>query len=72
MKALVKYIDFHADNYQGGSGKSFEMTFSFDIPDDLLAVDIFELTHKKIKERSLKTKPFNADSVYSINSVEII
>jgi hypothetical protein len=32
MTVLVNYIDFHDDNYQGGSGKSFEfeilLTFS--------------------------------------------
>jgi len=40
MNVLVKYIDFHSDNYQGGSGKSFELKTLVRLEPGTLAIDI--------------------------------
>lgn len=59
MTLLVTYLDFHWDNYQGGSGKSFQFNFSFQIEDATPASEIWEVVHKKISEHSNKSRPFN-------------
>lgn len=72
MKLLVKYIDFHADNYQGGSGKSFEFNSLVEIEDDCKAIDILENVHKSLKKIILNHRPFNTKEAYAIQSVEIL
>jgi hypothetical protein len=72
VKAIVYYVDFHWDNHQGGSGKSFEFTLSIDVPENLLAVDLFEFIHKRIAERVKEDRPFQQGGRYSIQRVEIV
>lgn len=72
MKALVKYVDFHWDNYQGGSGKSFDLTLSVDVPDDLKACEFFDFIHKQMDTKVKHERPFQQDTVYSIKTVEIV
>lgn len=71
MKAVVKFVDFHWDNYQGGSGKSFEMTLSLDVPDDLKASEFFEFIHKHIQTKVRNERPFQQDNRYSIQQIEV-
>lgn len=72
MKALVSYVDFHWDNHQGGSGKSFELTCSIEIPDDLIASDFFEYVHKTIGEKVKRERPFEQNEKYSIQKIQVV
>lgn len=71
MKVVVKFVDFHWDNYQGGSGKSFEMTLSADVPEELKAKDFFEFIHNVMNEKIKRERPFQQDNRYSIQRIEI-
>lgn len=72
MKIIVYYVDFHWDNYQGGSGKSFEMRFVFDIPQETKACDVINQTLKALDEHVKKERPFQSTDKYSIQRMEII
>lgn len=73
MVLLIKYIDFHWDNYQGGSGKSFEFTISRSVPDNVLGVDLWSFVHDKVKEHARAAKPFNNENdTYIINKVTLV
>jgi hypothetical protein len=73
MKLIVKYVDFHWDNHQGGSGKSFEFCLTADVPEGLLAVDIFDFIHRKVEEKVQRERLFAQQTgKYSIQSVEIV
>jgi hypothetical protein len=56
MKLLVYYIDFHWDNYQGGSGKNYELRYALDVPSDLAVGNVRSYVIDKISE--LATKSF--------------
>lgn len=73
MKFLIKYLDFHWDNHQGGSGKSFTFTILFEVPDAIRADQMWEAIHLAVKSHSDKTRPFNQrDERYRILSVELL
>lgn len=73
MKVLVDYVDFHWDNYQGGSGKSFELTASIDIPDELFVKDLLDAIHNHLKKKIENERPFNQkETRYSIQRIEIV
>lgn len=72
MKALIHYVDFYWDNYQGGSGKYYELFYSLDIPEDMCAGNIFEFIHKKLEEKVLKERPFNTGKSPIILRIEIV
>lgn len=72
MKALIYYIDFHWDNYQGGSGKSFELVHCVDLKYELTMNDFWEFIHKTIQDRIKTERPFQQTNRYSIQRVEIL
>lgn len=72
MKIVVTYIDFHWDNYQGARGKLFELNCSFDVPDTLKAVDIFEYVHQQLENKVKTQRPFPQNNKYCIQRVELI
>lgn len=75
MKLLVKYIDHHPDNYQGGSGKSFPFTAMISIDDDIKAGDMAIAIVKKIEELARKQRPYICDGYNSFpafQSIEIL
>lgn len=59
MTVLVYYIDFHWDNHQGGSGKSFESQISFKVPEDLMAHEIKEWIDTQLYGHCQSIRPFN-------------
>lgn len=73
MKALVYYVDFHWDNYQGGSGKSFEMRKSIDIPDNLKAGEIVIYVSEELTKHIHSQRPFQQkDTAFTIQKVELV
>jgi hypothetical protein len=70
MTALVKYVDFHCDNYQGGSGKSFQFSHIIKLPDNLLVGDFWTFIHDEIKKHTEIARPFPGTK-YAIQSVEV-
>jgi len=72
MKALVYYIDFHWDNHQGGSGKSFNMRATFDLPVDLCVMQLRAHIEKKLSEHITKQRPFSQKEAASIIRIELI
>ena len=72
MVVKISYVDFHWDNHQGASGKSFEFSFCLNIPDDLKACDMWEFIHEKLKEKTQKERPFQSKDRYSIQKVELL
>jgi hypothetical protein len=72
MNVLIYYIDFHPDNYQGGSGKSFEMRYSLTIPNDILVGEIKEYILNKLSDHVRNQRPFGHDVNASIITIEII
>jgi hypothetical protein len=70
---LITYIDFHWDNYQGGSGKSYTLNIKTEIPDNVLVGGLWSLVHEKVKAHSEKSRPFHQkDQRYVITKVEMI
>jgi hypothetical protein len=72
MKAVVTFVDFHWDNHQGGSGKSFEFSLSLDIPDRQTADQFWDFVHGRLAEKVQRERPFKQDNKYSIQYVEIV
>jgi hypothetical protein len=72
MKVIMHYVDFHWDNYQGGSGKSFEMRFIYDVPDEMNANNIICSATKALQEHIMGSRPFTQKNSYSIQQMEII
>jgi hypothetical protein len=62
MTVSVKYLDFHWDNHQGGSGKSFEFKVTVVIPDDLPAKDVVEHIRQEVIKHASHARPFNQNS----------
>ena len=60
MRILVQYVDFHPDNYQGGSGKSFEFEAMIVIPEEVLACDVWEEIHKQLEKICSNNRPYNS------------
>lgn len=56
MRVLVNYVDFHADNYQGGSGTSFEFETTLEIKEP--CDDIWEEIHRQMVLIVAKQRPF--------------
>jgi len=72
MKALVNYIDFHWDNHQGGSGKSFELTTIIDLPHELMAGMVREYIETKLHEVVREQRPFSqSNSKATIVKIEL-
>lgn len=75
MKALIKYIDFHMDNYQGGSGKTVEGTLTLDIPQTLVMYNFFDFMHKELEHHLYQRRPFGKSEQgykYTVTSVELV
>lgn len=79
MKVIIKYVDYHWDNHQGGSGKSFELRFIYDVPSEMRAADIIDRATKALLEHVKEVRPYQQkylpddnDSPFSIQSMEII
>ena len=72
MKLRIYYVDFHWDNYQGGSGKSFELTCTVTVPDDLPASGVLDFIQKTIDDKAKRERPFQQQNCYSVQRVEIV
>ena len=72
MKVIISYVSFYWDNYQGGSGKSFELSMSLDIPDNMTACNIWEYIHERLLLKVKNERPFQQHEKYSIQKVEIV
>ncbi len=71
MIAIVKYIAFHPDNYQGGSGKSFEFT-DLVVVEDEVSVGLLEAAIEvNLMEKAIKKTPWTTDFHISIQSIEL-
>ncbi len=71
MKALVKIIDFHWDNYQGGSGKNVEYNCSIKIPDEMMAKEILTFINEKIVDTVILNRPFKQNDRFIIKSINL-
>ena len=71
MKVLIRYIDFHWDNYQGGSGKTIESSVSLDLPDDLRVDCVFEYIHSRLNSYIEDRRPFKQSEKYTVVSMEL-
>ena len=72
MKVRVKYVDFHWDNYQGASGKSFEFYYTLVLPLDLEASDIKDYIFTETTEHAIKNRPFRQDEKIAIQEIQIL
>lgn len=72
MTVIVHYVDFHWDNYQGGSGKSFELSAKFDIPNDLPASGVEKYILAQMDQRLALERPFRQNSAATIKRIEIV
>lgn len=74
MNILVKYIDFHSDNHQGGSGKSFEFQVVVVVPDDLKVSDVRAYIETTVEESAKSRRPFQCkyDPSPTITKMEIL
>ena len=70
MKLLVNYVDFHPDNHQGGSGKSFEFEVMIEIKEP--CTDVWDEIHAKISQIAEKQRPFSKYGTYSIQKVTLL
>ena len=58
MRVLVKYIDFHLDNYQGGSGQTVNSSVVIEIQDSLWVREVFDVIHSQLKLHIEQRRPF--------------
>jgi hypothetical protein len=72
MKVIVKYVAFHPDNYQGGSGKSFEFYGIVEISDEIKVSEVKLFIEQQIYQQGLARSPWNQDFKVSIQSMEIV
>jgi hypothetical protein len=72
MKVLVYYVDFHWDNHQGGSGKSFEMRYTLDIPGYVMVESLRDYITNSLSEHVAKQRPFRQHEAASITRIEIV
>jgi len=61
MRVLVKYIDFHWDNYQGGSGQTVNSSVVIELQDSLYVREVFDEIHSQLKAHILVRRPFPQD-----------
>lgn len=59
MNILVKYIDFHSNNHQGGEGQSFEFQVVVEVPADIKASDVKPYIERAIGESAKAKRPFH-------------
>ena len=71
MKALIKFIVFYPDNYQGGSGSYFNHSAVIDLDDGLEMRDLKELIYEKINPKVMNDTEAWDNSKYIIQSIEI-
>lgn len=62
MKLLVEYIDYHPDNYQGGSGKSFEFKRVIEVDDEMKASEILPHVRSRLSEIAIEDRPYSPRS----------
>ena len=58
IKIIVKYIDFHMDNHQGGSGKTVNGTMFLEIPDAVKCGDLREFIQDQLAQHLKARRPF--------------
>jgi hypothetical protein len=72
MKVFVSYVDFHWDNYQGGSGHSIDARVVVDIHESLLVRDVYGFVHNAVLDHVLKRRPFNQTNRHTIVLMELV
>jgi hypothetical protein len=72
IKIIIYYIDFHWDNHQGGSGKSFEMRFVYEAPVNMFLRDLKDRACIALSDHVKNSRPFQQDNQYSIQRMEIL
>lgn len=73
MTVLIKYVDFHCDNHQGASGKSFQFSHVLKLPDSLVIGDFWIFIHSELEKITRMKRPFPkaVDGLYAIQSVQV-
>ncbi len=72
MNILVKYIDFHWDNYQGASGKIIESQVLIDIPGDIKVIQILGELYEQLDLYIKERRPFPSKEKYTVKSIEVV
>lgn len=74
MRVLVNYVDFHSDNYQGASGKSFEFKTLIEVPRDVLAENVKDFVLEELDKITRAQRPFTVqhESKFVVQSMEIL
>jgi hypothetical protein len=71
MKALVYYVDFHSDNHQGGSGKSFEFKAVIDVPTVIKVDEVMFYIECEVGNITRAKRPFLDSTKFAIQKIEI-
>jgi len=74
MKILVHYVAFHPDNYQGGSGKSFEFRKLVEVPEGTLSQAVENYIGQAIAEQARQQTAYNDvyDFKVAIQKMELL
>lgn len=72
MNVLAKYIAYHPDNYQGGSGKSFEFKTLVDISDEIKVSEVVKFVEQQCYQHGLSRTPWQQDFKISVVSMEVL
>lgn len=56
MLFRVTYLDFHSDNYQGGSGKTLKLETYIDLPHDMMIGSIINTIESRLSDIVLTQK----------------
>lgn len=69
MMFLVKYVCFHPDNYQGGSGKSFSQEVLIEASGQYTMKDLKEFIYEETRKHAEISVPFIQDSKFTLTEV---
>ena len=75
MKIKTTVVEILQDNYQGGSGLPVKRELMVEIPNDIIAVNVYDSVYTRVKEKRLNKMWGNAlkNTPYiSIISIEIL
>lgn len=72
MEILAKYVAFHPDNYQGGSGKSFEFRTLVMVSDEISVSEVKPFVEQQCYQHGLSRTPWQQDFKVSVQSMEIL
>lgn len=70
MILRIKYLAVHADNYQGGSGKSYISDTYLEVPSSMTLEQAFNLDYIK-EEKFFRTENIKTVSIEIISPIKI-